>query len=156
MKEFISLERYRRRNNFVLAWGFEYMNSGGCHPRAETLKTDLKRGSGAARLVLRQSTEALRAFEDQVCGDELEKRQETSTGTKRMPVAGWGQKNASCPAWMLVWALPLGRNVPGVCVMKGCLPLRILTQECFRLQSGWPPPDQYSSQAFSVLFCYLG
>lgn len=36
--------------------------------------------------------EALRAYEDRVYRDELEPRQEMSTGTKQVPVAGRGQE----------------------------------------------------------------
>lgn len=154
MKEFISLGKYRRRNTFVLAWGFEYMNLGGCHPRAEALKTDLKRFriSSSSFKTIHGGSESMR-------GSGLWRWIGEETGNVYRHKA-----NASC--WLRAeerklscldaHVSPLGRNVPGVCVMKGCLPLRILTQECFRLQSGWPPPDQYSSQAFSVLFCYLG
>lgn len=49
--------------------------------------------------------------------------------------------------------IPLGMFL--VCVVKGCLSVRTVTQECFRLKSGWPPPDQYCSQAFSVLLSWI-
>ena len=82
-------------------------------------------------------------------------RQEVSTGTEQVLVAGC----LSVGDLQLYGLDAHARlNPPGmflVCIMKGCLSPRILTQRCFRLQSGWPPPHQYCSQAFSVLFCFV-
>lgn len=99
--------------------------------------------------------EALGAREDEVYRGELDMRQEVSTGTEQVPVAGC----LSVGDLQLYGLDAHARlNPPGmflVCVMKGCLSPRILTQRCFRLQSRWPPPHQYCSQAFSVLFCFV-
>lgn len=73
----------------MLAWGFEYMSLGENYPRIETEPKRGRKGvREAALLVFRHPTEALRACEDQVYRDELEMRQEMSTGTKQVPVAG--------------------------------------------------------------------
>lgn len=114
MKEFISLGKYRRRNTFVLAWGFEYMNLGGCHPRAEALKTDLKRFriSSSSFKTIHGGSESMR-------GSGLWRWIGEETGNvyrhKANASSGWGQKNASCPAWMLMWALSVGMFL--VCVL---------------------------------------
>lgn len=65
-KRVIRLGKYRGRNNFVPARGFDYMRLGGSHDRAETLKTG-KKVQEAALLVkgkIRGPTEALRACQD--------------------------------------------------------------------------------------------